>query len=379
MNILIISPSNTFPALSGGAVRTNALLKYLAKENEIFYVYNKYHQVREVREGKIKSKAKIGNVKIYPVGPTIRVAQLFNALLLMKAHKIIKKQKINLVIGEFAWSGIYLILLKILTNAPYIIDEHNLEFRLVKYNYGVMGRLISPLVKIYEKIIWNFSEYILCVSRDDKRTIRNSGVDNKKIIILPNGINNYINKKINKRKIREKLRLNQELPLILFFGKLDYFPNRKAVYIIHQKILPKLLKINKEIIFLIVGSNPPKLSHKNIVFTGPVDNIEDYINASDLVISPLNHGEGTRIKILDAISCGKKAISTSIGAKGLINEGLKNFLMIQNDWDKFAEEINKNLYKKEIKLPRKFLEKYSWEKNIVKLNLILKQKRIGNS
>ena len=53
MKILIISPSNTFPALSGGAVRTNALLKYLAKENKVFYAYNKYHQVKEVRDKKI--------------------------------------------------------------------------------------------------------------------------------------------------------------------------------------------------------------------------------------------------------------------------------------------------------------------------------------
>ena len=78
MKILLISPSNTFPALSGGAVRANALLKYLAKQNKVFYIYNKYHQVKEVKEGKIKSETKFSNVELFPIGPSIRVAQLFN-------------------------------------------------------------------------------------------------------------------------------------------------------------------------------------------------------------------------------------------------------------------------------------------------------------
>jgi len=376
MKILIISPSNTFPALSGGAVRTNALLKYLAKENEIFYVYNKYHQVKEVREGKIKSKTKFSNVKLYSVGPSIRAAQLFNPLLLMKSYNIIKKEKIDLVIGEFAWSGIYLLLLKFLTSIPYVIDEHNIEYELVKFNYGFIGKLISPIVKLYEKVIWEFSKYIFCVSENDKKKIRNLRVNNKKIIVVPNGTEDGFLKKIDKKRIREKLNLSPDDSIILFFGKLDYYPNKEAINVIYKELLPRTLgKIKKNVKFLIVGSNPPKIKNKNIIFTGPVENIKNYIDASDLVVNPLLHGAGTRFKILEAIACSKKVISTSVGAGELANENLKDFLVVNDDWDEFAEEITKNLNlpKKDGKLPKKFLEKYLWGNIINKVNLLLQQ------
>ena len=375
MKILIISPSNTFPARSGGAVRTNAFLKYLANQNKVFYVYNKYHQVKEVREGKIKSniksKTKFSNVKLYSVGPSIRAAQLFNPWLLMKSCKMIKKEKIDLVIGEFAWSGVYLLLLKSLTNVSYIIDEHNLEYELVKFNYGLLGKFIWPIVKFYEKFTWKFSKYIFCVSENDKKVITNLGIDNKKIIVVPHGIDNNFLRKLNKKEIKRKLNLSLDDSIILFFGKLDYSPNKEAVNIIHKEILPRILKKSKKVKFLIVGSNPPSLKHENIIFTGPVENIKNYIDASDTVINPLLHGAGARFKILEAIACGKRVISTSIGAGELVNENIKDFLIIRNDWDEFTEEIIKNLPKKDKKLPKEFLERYSWGNVINKVNLLL--------
>jgi len=383
MKILIISPSNTFPALSGGAIRTNAFLKYLAKQNKVFYVYNKYHQVKEVREGKIKfnvkSNARINNVELYPVGPSIRAAQLFNPLLLMKSYRIIKKEKIDLIIGEFAWSGVYLLLLKYLTNVSYIIDEHNLEYELVKFNYGLLGKLIWPIVKFYEKLTWKFSKYIFCVSENDKKAITNLGINNKKIVVVPHGIDNNLFKKTNKKGIRKELKLNPNDLIILFFGKLDYSPNKEAVNIIHKEILPRILKKRKKVKFLIVGSNPPNLKHEDIIFTGPVENIKNYIDASDTVINPLLHGVGTRFKILEAIACGKRVISTSIGAGELANETIKKNLVIRNDWDEFTEEIIKNLSKKDKKLPKKFLEIYSWENIINKVNSLLPQNNKGHT
>jgi len=384
MKILIISPSNTFPALSGGAVRTNAFLKYLAKENEIFYVYNKYHQVKEVRERKInfyiKNKTRFSNVKLFPIGPSLRLAQIFNPFILLKSYKKMKNEKIDLIIGEFAWSGIYLILLKILTNASYIIDEHNLEFRLVKHNYGVIGRLISPLIKIYEKMIWKFAKFIFCVSENDKKTITNMGVGYKKMIVVPSGIDDIFLKRGNRKEIRKKLKLNSSDTIILFFGKLDYCPNKEVIDIIHKEILPKILKkINKNIKFLIVGSNPPNLKHENIIFTGPVENIKNYIDASDIVINPLLHGTGTRFKIIEAIACGKTVISTSIGAEGLEKENTRDLLVICDDWDDFTEEIIKGLQKKEKKPPKDFFEKYSWERIINRVNFLLEQENENNT
>ena len=78
--------------------------------------------------------------------------------------------------------------------------------------------------------------------------------------------------------------------------------------------MPRIFKKRRDIKFLIVGSNPPRIKHKSIIFMHPMGNIENCIYACDTVIAPLLHGAGTRFKILEAIACGKKVISTSIGA-----------------------------------------------------------------
>ena len=381
MKILIISPSNTFPALSGGPIRTDALVKYLAKQNKIFYVYNKYHQVKEVRMGKIKfdikSKTEFSNVRLYPIGPSIRFTQLFNPGLLIMSYKIIKKEKIDLVIGEFAWSGIYLLLLKFLTKASYIIDEHNIEYESVKCNPSLIRKWIFPLIKFYEKITWEFSKFILCVSEKDRKTIIKSGIYKKKVIVAPHGIDDDFFKISNQKKLRKKLNLPLDESIILFFGKLDYYPNKKGVDIIYKKILPRTLGKRKNIKFLIVGSNPPDIKHDKIIFTGPVENIKDYIDASDIVINPTLFSAGKSTRVIEAIACGKRVISTSIGAGELVNEGLKDFLIITDNWDDFVSAMLKNISKKHINTPKGFIEKYSLKNIMRNVNLLLQKSR-GN-
>ena len=368
MKILIISPSNTFPALSGSLGRTNALLKYLSKKNKIYYIYNKYHQVKEV---KIKSHPKFENVELYPTGPSVRATQLFNPFLLIKSYKIIRKEKINLVIGEFPWSGIYLLFSRLLTGIQYILDESNIEYKVVRFNHGLMGRVLWPIVMLYEKIVWKFSKYVFCVSENDKKTIISKGIDNKKIFVIKNGFDNRFLKILNKKEMRKKLNLPLNSPIILFFGKLDYYPNKKAVHIIHKELLPRVIKKISNIKFLIIGSNPPGIRNDNMIFVGPVENIERYIYASDLVVCPLLQGSGTRFKIIEAVACGKSVISTSIGAGELVDENLKDFLIIKDNWDEFTEEIIKNLPKKDKKPPKKFLDRYLWENIVENINKII--------
>ncbi len=175
----------------------------------------------------------------------------------------------------------------------------------------------------------------------------------------------------NKHKrdeMRRRLSVSEGTPLILFNGKLDYKPNLEAVEIILKEILPRVLNEFPRAKFLVVGNNPPlELSHDNLIFTGVVDCIEDYINASDVVICPLLSGGGTRFKILEAIACGKPVISTTLGAEGLVNKEIEPYLKCKDNWDQFAQEVIHAIHNKGVSEPDvSLLEKYSW-KRIVKI------------
>jgi len=123
---------------------------------------------------------------------------------------------------------------------------------------------------------------------------------------------------------------------------------------------------------LIIGDNPPsEFTHKNIVFTGMVDKIEDFINTSDVVISPLLSGGGTRLKILEAIACGKVVVSTTVGAEGIDQSQIKDFLKISDDWEEFSKEILSAISRKPSNVPHEFVQKYSWAQVSEKVNQVL--------
>jgi len=123
--------------------------------------------------------------------------------------------------------------------------------------------------------------------------------------------------------------------------------------------------------FLIIGDNPPlEFKHENIIFTGLVKKIEDYINASDFVICPLLYGGGTRIKIIETLACGKPVISTSMGAEGIKSEEITELLYLCDDWNDFADKILLLSSKKSKKYKELF--DFSWEKSESKIENIIR-------
>ena len=203
------------------------------------------------------------------------------------------------------------------------------------------------------------------MSEDDRKQINELGVNINKIITVPNGVDilQFRPEPSKKYEIANKLNINVESPIIIFSGSLNYTPNLQAIQIIYEKLINPVLEAVPDAKFVIVGSNPPlHFKHESIIFTGYVEKIEDYINASDLVIAPLISGGGTKLKIVEAISCGKTVITTSVGAEGLIGESTKGFLKIADNWNDFIiEMINSLKSSQSTDLPRGFIKMYSWD------------------
>jgi glycosyltransferase involved in cell wall biosynthesis len=179
----------------------------------------------------------------------------------------------------------------------------------------------------------------------------------KKIHVIPNG---YDAERFYPRlahKFKEKLNLLG--PLIFFCGKFDYPPNKEAVYTIRWQLLHRVLAKLPRAKFVIVGGGYEfDLEHPAMLFTGPVKNIEDYLAACDIVIAPLRAGGGTRIKILEAIACGKVVVATSMAAQGLVNKLTKPAIKLATDWDAFARLVVSYLGR-EVEVPKRFKE-YAW-------------------
>jgi len=331
--ILYICSVQLFPIQTGGAQVIHQYLKELIKESQVILITVKANDDKSK-----KTVAENRNIEIYDVLNKNSVKKFVFPYTYCKISSLINKYQPNLIIIEFPWFGMIGIIQKLLFKIPFYIRSQNVEYIRTKS----LKKWFWFILKIYEKIVYKYAEKIICISELDKKTLETE------LNILPQKIEvfEYIPnpkifiKNIKAGKMIRKLLEIEDKFIVLFFGSLDYKPNIEAIEIIRNKITQRVLKQNKNIKFLIVGRNPNNLkSTENIIFTGYVEKIDDYINASDLVIVPLISGGGIRTKILESLACKKRIISTNLGAQGINTNKYKSLLSIEDDWIKFSKLI----------------------------------------
>lgn len=361
--ILIIAPFEIFPPYWGAANRIYNITKCLAADFRVTLLYVRYRQLL-ITEGINDPLVNSKHFRVTGITSFGKYSQIFNPLLIITGLLLSCRERYSFILAETGWAGLHALLLSLLTRIPYVLDEHNVEWAAFKrMNRG--GKLGVFLLKFYERIICRFAYKLICVSEVDKELLASElNIPRIKIVVIPNSVDlERFHPDTSKRDmIRQTLGVPANAPLILFNGKLDYKPNHEAVEIISHSIMPCVIKDIPDAKFLVVGNNPPsESSHDSLIFTGTVDSIEDYINASDIVICPLLSGGGTRFKILEAIACGKRVISTTIGAEALIVKETETHLTCVNNWDQFALEVIKALREDIDTEPSEgFKKKYGW-------------------
>jgi len=110
---------------------------------------------------------------------------------------------------------------------------------------------------------------------------------------------------------------------LVFVGDLAYGPNSDAALRFVREVLPLVQRTRPGARFLTVGKNPPAelvalgSSRDDIVVTGYVDDVRDWVHGAAVYVVPIRYGSGTRLKVLEAFALGMPTVSTSIGAEGI--------------------------------------------------------------
>lgn len=164
--------------------------------------------------------------------------------------------------------------------------------------------------------------------------------------VVPNGVDTtyYDNVRLGNLSLPAEL---EPSPLTLIFpATFEYPPNKLAANLLLEQIYPQLRKIYPACRLLLVGvgstENMQRAAQKDpqIVVTGKVPDIRHYLLASSVVIVPLLHGGGTRLKILEAFAAGRPVVTTSKGAEGLkVKDG--EHLLINDTTDALVDGVRK--------------------------------------
>ena len=162
---------------------------------------------------------------------------------------------------------------------------------------------------------------------------------------------------------------------------MGYPPNEAAVFYFCTDILTLIEKSYPNVKLYIVGNNlSAKLKRlasrrANVILTGFVDDVRNYLAKATIFICPLRTGTGVKNKVLEAMAMGKATISSSIGQEG-INALAERDIIIADNPNRFAQRTiellsNKNLRDKIASNGRRIIEaNYNWDMLADKLDKI---------
>lgn len=253
------------------------------------------------------------------------------------------KPKPDLIHAHFSYpDGFGMIGLAKKWNIPLVISALGTIERKVAYEGTYTSRQIIKAM--------NFADKVLSVSEDLKLHIVNLGINENKVIVVPNGVDTEKFKPAGKENSRKLLNLPLDKNIILFVGALRSI--KGVDYLIEAA--KNFVDSNTEL-YLVGRDDGLKKSLKKmaqdfkitdfIKFIGPVnhEDIPLWISASDILVLP-SLSEGRPNVVLEALACEVPVVATDVGGiPELIINGETGYLVPAKNPLELSEKVNKLL------------------------------------
>jgi glycosyltransferase involved in cell wall biosynthesis len=358
MKILIVDKDFPFPQNDGARIRSWNFIKALAGEHELSILcFNKYNSNSSNEASKyfahiwiVDKGDNLQNRKYNRINRLLyffqkipwEMSQSFSESFQDKFIEIIKEHHFDTIFTRYLHMGQYVIRNSKLLNARTVLDLDDIEFikvdRIIKTSKfrGIYSHLRmylnNLLLKRYYRRINSFSNVIVC-SENDGDYLEAEGFLKNDAVVIPNAVDVASYDSVNPfsyEVLRNKV--------LLFCGNLGYDPNSEGIMWFIKHVFPLIRQKDPDVKLHIVGLRPPSEvieAHDNKqIFVFPnVPQVLPYYNGCSAAIVPIRIGGGTRIKILEAFSCRRPVISTTVGAEGLKVIDKKHCLIQDNPQD----------------------------------------------
>ncbi|MBS0479687.1 MAG: TIGR03087 family PEP-CTERM/XrtA system glycosyltransferase [Proteobacteria bacterium] len=119
--------------------------------------------------------------------------------------------------------------------------------------------------------------------------------------------------------------IDEEGPLIVFTGQMDYRPNAEAATWFARDILPAIRSAHPAARFAIVGRSPADavraLTDEAVIVTGEVPDVRGWLSAAACVVAPLKIARGVQNKVLEAMAMARPVVASAPAAEGIDHGG----------------------------------------------------------
>lgn len=361
--VLIIAPyQQVYPPTNGGMLRTFFLMKELNRFYEVHFLsyeslaqwqnaIDKYPELIRVKFHEIPAQNQIPFIfKFFPPKWANRFTYRFLKGLksgpadghFLKYWQVLKKILIAIKPEVIIYENTSCLktssfIKRFLPSAKILLNAHNvdsdlasealLEGRISEEEYGLILQLESEL--------WQETDGFFACSEKDKKRLLKLNEKSVAASVVPNGVDTE----------SKELHTPESPSTILFCGTVDYLPNLDGINWFLRNCWTSIKNRVPEASLCIVGSGDPtglklvlnEFKGQSIDFFGKVPDLDPFYRKAGMVIIPLHHGSGTRLKVLEALAYGKIVISTQKGAEG-INYVAGQHLIESNEAVDFANQ-----------------------------------------
>jgi sugar transferase (PEP-CTERM/EpsH1 system associated) len=131
--------------------------------------------------------------------------------------------------------------------------------------------------------------------------------------------------------------------LVVFVGKMDYFPNEQGVIDFCRDTWPSIRAARPAARFAVVGSNPTRAVRAlaaidGVTVTGAVDDVRPWLARAAVAVAPLKLARGTQNKVLEAMAAGIPVVASRLAARG-VDAVADEHLLVVDDPDSSAAAV----------------------------------------
>lgn len=355
MKVLQICHKVPFPPKDGGCIAMNLITEGLIKAG---------HQVKVISFNQKKSFSSTfpdeyvqkTNIETLFINTAVKPLAAFLNLFSKKSYNIerfvkkdfetliintLKKEHFDVIQLESIFVSPYINTIRQFSNAPVVLRAHNIEHliweRMALSTFNPFKRtylkLLAKRLKHYEtKIIRQFDGIASISDIDAKWFVQNA--PEIPVASFPVGTDSVI----------ETISDSYPPQTAFHLGSMDWLPNQEGVDWLINHVWPLVLINIPDARLLLAGRNMPSkyfnLKIQGVTIIGEVENANDFILKSGIMLVPLLSGSGMRVKIIEGLAAGKAIVSTSIGAEGIpVKNG--HDILIADEPEAFAMQIIK--------------------------------------